>query len=113
MSPLSRIIGFILFLLLVLLLWYLSPFWPWREICGQEGPLGIGWLATAVEPICAREGIAGFEWLDRRGGIVQRRLQANGLGEFGIVTWGLLAFLILSLTQVVWGWIAGLGGDKE
>lgn len=113
MSLITRIAGVALFAVLVILLWYLSVFWPWREICGNEGPYGIGWLKSAAEPLCSRDGIAGVEALDRRGGIVQRQLQANGLGEFGIVAWALLAFLILSLTQVVWGWAAKLGGGHQ
>lgn len=113
MSFLTRAAGFSLFLALVMALWYLSEFWPWRAICGADGPFGIGWLASLAEPLCARDGIAGIEALDRRGGIVQRQLQAAGLGEFGIVAWGLLVFLILSLIQALWSRIAKIGRGGE
>jgi len=108
MSGLARVIGTVLFLTLVIALWYLSAFWPWRTLCGEEGPFGVGWLAALAEPFCARDGLFGIAALDRRGDIVLRLLQPYGLGDFAIVAWGLLAFLILSLAQVVWSRIAGL-----
>jgi len=113
MSKLTRIAGIALFLTLVVLLWYLSEFWPWRTLCAEDGPFGIGWLSALAEPLCSRDGIWGIEALDRRGGIIQRQLQALGMGEFGVPVWGLLAFLILSLTQVVWRRIFSLGGGEE
>lgn len=112
MKSLSRILGVGLFLLLVVALWYLSEFWPWRTLCGEEGPFGLSWLSGLTDPVCPRDGLFGIEALDRRGGVVQRQLQAVGLGEFGLVVWGLLVFLILSLAQALWSRIARMGGEE-
>ncbi len=113
MKRLAHIVGLCLFAVLALFIWGLSPYFPWRDVCAQGGLFGLESFTVATDPFCLDDGLFGLERRDRSIGIVQSRLQANGFAEFGIVVWGLLAFLILSLVQVVWSKIAEIGGGKD
>lgn len=113
MKTIARIVGLLLFSLLVVLLWGLSPYFPWREVCAEGGLFGFEAITIATDPFCSDDGFFGLERRDRSIGVVQSRLQGLGFAEFGVVVWGLLCFLILSLVQVVWSKISSLGGGEE
>ena len=83
MRPLvTRILGLLLAVGLLVILAYLSRYWDFR------------WWS--------RDGLAGVEALRPQGDLVRRWLRGTPFSPFDVVLWGVGGFLLLSLAQSAW-----------
>ncbi|MEM7191157.1 MAG: hypothetical protein AAF439_16210 [Pseudomonadota bacterium] len=82
-----RILGLILAAVIGLILWYLSPFWP------------FDWWG--------REGLFGLQDLRPGGDLLSRWLRGTMFAPFDVLIWIVGAFLVLTWVQNGLDWLKG------
>lgn len=82
-----RTLGVGLAVLLALVLFYVSPFWPFR--------------------LWSRDGLLGIDRLRPQGDVVGIELRGTELSVFDLMIWAILGFLLLSAVQWIWRKLTG------
>ena len=84
----TRAIGTALALVLAVVAWYASPWWPFS--------------------LWGREGLFGFELLRPQGDIAASLSRGTPLAPHELILWGIGVFLILTFLQKVWTKLTGV-----
>ncbi len=110
MGVVGRILGALSVALLCAVLLYTSRFWN-TPLWDRDGAF-FG-LIQYSERLPWPGNLFGVEALPPNGDVVTRQLGDLGVGEFGLVAWGVAAILLLSLLHWLGAGISGLIGKKD